>query len=314
MGRSEAPTQAEVNHLLAQGVALAQAGQRAQAYHLLLDVVELDQRNEQAWLWLSTVADNLNDRRICLENVLTINPNNAPARQWLDDLAANGTQRGRVGLTSVLCPQCGTINHDFVRQCKACGYAFFRRCPVCGETNLTEALRCERCGAQVASPEVHTGRAGQQPDSAAINPATPVRRPAPITLWPVVAFWVSVSIFFAGGGIVSLFEFAGILLRARGIVQNLSPIQVAWLPMGLFFVVFGLTGVGLAWQLAQRRTGGYYGSLVFGLVLTLLGPSASSVLEPPNYLSTVCTGLMPAAAVLLTLASMTGFESYANNS
>jgi hypothetical protein len=93
----------------------------------------------------------------------------------------------------------------------------------------------------------------------------------------------------------------------------LKPIEIAWLPMGLFFLVFGLIGIGLAWQLAHRRSGGYYGSLVFGLVLTLLGPSVSLVLEPPNYLATVCTGLMPAAAVLFTLAGMTGFESNVNH-
>jgi len=132
-------------------------------------------------------------------------------------------------------------------------------------------------------------------------------------LWPVVAFWFGVSIFFIGGGIVALFEFTSILLYARGVIQNLKPFEIAWLPMGLFFIIFGLVGIGLAWQLAKRQPGGYYGSLLFGLVLIVLGPSVSLVLEPPDYLTTVCTGLMPAAAVLFTLASMTGFESNASH-
>lgn len=83
--------------------------------------------------------------------------------------------------------------------------------------------------------------------------------------------------------------------------------------MSLFFVVFGFTGVSLAWQLARRRSGGYYGSLLFGLILAVLGPSASMVLEPPNYVATIFTGLVPTAAVLLTVASLTGFEARANN-
>jgi hypothetical protein len=136
--------------------------------------------------------------------------------------------------------------------------------------------------------------------------------PAPITLWPVVAFWVGVSVFFIGGGIAALFQFASIVLYARGVVHSLEPFEIAWLPMGLFFIIFGLVGLGLAWQLAKRRLDGYYGSLLFGLVLLVLGPSVSLVLEPPDYLTTACTGLMPAAAVLFTLASMTGFESNAN--
>jgi hypothetical protein len=140
-----------------------------------------------------------------------------------------------------------------------------------------------------------------------------VRLMTPITLWPVVAFWVGISLLFIGGGIAASYQFIGIALRARGVLQNLEPNEIAWLPMGLFFVVFGLIGIGLAWQLAQRRPGGYYGSLVFGFVLTLLGPISTLVLEPPNYLATVCTGLMPAAAVLFTLASMAGFESDVNH-
>ncbi len=110
----------------------------------------------------------------------------------------------------------------------------------------------------------------------------------------------------------ALYQFASLMLYARGMVQNLEPFEVAWLPMGLFFIVFGFVGLGLAWQLAQRQPGGYYGSLLFGLLLLVLGPSVSLVLEPPDYVTTACTGLMPAVAVLFTLASMTGFESNAN--
>lgn len=308
MGRLEASRQVELNRRLAQGIALAQAGQRAQAYSLLLDVVERDQRNEQAWLWLSAVTENLDDQRICLENVLTLNPNNTLARERLAALAGNGTQSGTPPSHRVICPQCGAHNYDFVRQCKACGYAFFRRCPACGEFNPTDTQTCDRCGARLATGASAVAGSSRQPVAATATASTAARTATPITIWPVVAFWLSVSIFFIAGGAASVYQFAGILLRARGVIQNLSPIQIAWLPMGLFFIVFGLTGLSLAWQLARRRLGGYYGSLLFGLLLTLLGPTANLVLDPPNYLSTVCTGLMPAAAVLLTVASMSGFE------
>ena len=83
--------------------------------------------------------------------------------------------------------------------------------------------------------------------------------------------------------------------------------------MALFFILSGLTGLGLAWQLAHRRVEGCYGSLLFGLMLTLLGPSAGLILDSPDYLAIACTGLMPATAVLLTLTSMTNFESRAND-
>lgn len=298
-------TRPEVNQLLASGVACAKAGQRAEAYNILLDVIELDRHNEHAWLWLSTVTESLEDQRICLENVLTINPDNTVARDRLAGVAADGTQRGDVSPNVVVCPQCGAGNRDFVRECGACGYAFFHPCITCGEFNPSDAQTCSQCGSSLASLDPRIVHPNQQPL---------VSRPAtPITLWPVIAFWVGVSVFFIGGGIAALYQFASLMLYARGVVQNLEPFEIAWLPMGLFFIVFGLVGLGLALQLAQRRPGGYYGSLLFGLLLLVLGPSVSLVLEPPDYLTTACTGLMPAAAVLFTLASMTGFESNANH-
>jgi len=306
-------TRPEVNRLLAKGVESAKAGQRAEAYNTLLDVIELDRHNEQAWLWLSTVAQNLEDQRVCLENVLTINPNNTVARERLIALAANDGQRGDVSPKAVICPQCGAGNRDFVRECAACGYAFSHPCAKCGEFNPSDAQTCNQCGSSLVylDPRVAQSNRGSMLADSGVPATTP--SPAPITLWPVVAFWVGVSVFFIGGGIAALFQFASIVLYARGVVHSLEPFEIAWLPMGLFFIIFGLVGLGLAWQLAKRRLDGYYGSLLFGLVLLVLGPSVSLVLEPPDYLTTACTGLMPAAAVLFTLASMTGFESNANH-
>lgn len=68
------------------GIAALKAGNRAQARDLLLRVVDKDDSNEMAWLWLSGAVDSLEDRQICLENVLTINPNNAAARRGLAKL------------------------------------------------------------------------------------------------------------------------------------------------------------------------------------------------------------------------------------
>jgi hypothetical protein len=283
-------------------VTSAKTGQREQAYHILLDVIELDRYNETAWLWLSTVTDSPDDERICLDNVLTINPDNAFAHERLAVISPNG--RG-LPSTHILCPKCGAGNRDFVRECAACGYSFFRRCPVCGEVNEIEAPECSQCGTDLAP----AARPADHPTGARAGADRKTRTSAPLTIWPVVAFWVSTSLLFLGGGAASLIEFATTLLYNRGSIQSLKPIELAWLPMGLFFLIFGFTGLGLAWQLARRRPGGYYGSLIFGLVLIVLGPAASLILDPPDYGTTACTGLMPAAAIMLTLASMAGFES-----
>jgi tetratricopeptide (TPR) repeat protein len=71
------------SNLLEQGIRAAQAGHREEARALLIKVVEADERNEQAWLWLAGVVDNPDDMRTCLENVLDLNPSNAKAQQGL---------------------------------------------------------------------------------------------------------------------------------------------------------------------------------------------------------------------------------------
>jgi len=78
-----------MNDLLQRGIELARAGQREQARTTLLQVVEADETNELGWLWLSGVMDTPEDIRVCLENVLEINPENQQAQQGIEWLNAH---------------------------------------------------------------------------------------------------------------------------------------------------------------------------------------------------------------------------------
>jgi hypothetical protein len=73
----------DINALLQEGIAAARAGQRERACDLLMQVIEQDEENVAAWLWLSGVVDSLEDREVCLENVLTLDPDNEHARRGL---------------------------------------------------------------------------------------------------------------------------------------------------------------------------------------------------------------------------------------
>ncbi|MCP4537558.1 MAG: hypothetical protein GY832_10460 [Chloroflexi bacterium] len=75
--------------LLKQGVAALKEGQQEKARILLTQVLEHDQHNEMGWLWMSGVVDTDAERRICLENVLAINPNNGIAKRGLEGLGAS---------------------------------------------------------------------------------------------------------------------------------------------------------------------------------------------------------------------------------
>jgi hypothetical protein len=84
----------DIQAALTQAIAAAKAGRRAEARHLLENILDQDERNEQAWLWLSGVVDDQEDRIICLENVLTINRRNETARKGLAALQANVALEG----------------------------------------------------------------------------------------------------------------------------------------------------------------------------------------------------------------------------
>ena len=73
----------DTSNLLQQGIALAKAGQREEARNILMQVVELDEQNESAWLWLSGVVDSDDDKAVALENVLALNPDNEWAKRGL---------------------------------------------------------------------------------------------------------------------------------------------------------------------------------------------------------------------------------------
>jgi hypothetical protein len=63
-------------------------GDKEEGRRLLEELLETDESNEDVWLWLTTVVDSNEDREVCLENVLALNPNHAIAQRSLNALRA----------------------------------------------------------------------------------------------------------------------------------------------------------------------------------------------------------------------------------
>jgi ribosomal protein L40E len=81
----------EIETRLERGIEAVKAGENRRARDILTHVIELDQYNEQAWLWLSATVESTADRVVCLENVLFINPRNTLAAAGLQRLHQEGT-------------------------------------------------------------------------------------------------------------------------------------------------------------------------------------------------------------------------------
>jgi len=69
---------------LQQAIAAIKSGDKATGKRLLIDeVLKTNPRNENAWLWMTQVADADEDRLNYLRNALKINPDNDAARRGL---------------------------------------------------------------------------------------------------------------------------------------------------------------------------------------------------------------------------------------
>jgi hypothetical protein len=77
--------------MLRAAVEAIRANKKNDARALLEKVLDLDEYNEQAWIWLSAVVESNEEKRTCLENVLTINPNNEQAKKGLKQLTVEAS-------------------------------------------------------------------------------------------------------------------------------------------------------------------------------------------------------------------------------
>lgn len=86
-------TSNNTEELLRKGIEAARADRRNEARGYFERVVEIDEKNEKGWFWLASVVDSDEERRICLSNVLHINPNNERAKRAMDALQAKAKEK-----------------------------------------------------------------------------------------------------------------------------------------------------------------------------------------------------------------------------
>jgi hypothetical protein len=136
----------DIQRLLDEGIASLRIGNKEEARRKLMQVINADERNEYAWLYLSEAVDSDEDRQICLENVLAINPANEQAETQLKALEEEKA-REQVTAGDLVCPTCGATNPPGSQRCLNCYADFEQVVPapppvpgeaVAGETEVAE--------------------------------------------------------------------------------------------------------------------------------------------------------------------------------
>ena len=72
--------------LAEQGSRALEEGEHDRAYELFSRAIELDPANTQAWLGKAMMAEQPTEKRLCLQRVLALDPDNQTARAALEQL------------------------------------------------------------------------------------------------------------------------------------------------------------------------------------------------------------------------------------
>ncbi len=113
---------------LTAAIAAIRSGSFPRARTILLKILQQDETNAQAWLWLSATASTLQEVQTCLEKFLAIHPNHPQVQRRLHALQQQATEQqpDLHILRSFSCPQCGgamRFNPEILDlQCTHCGY------------------------------------------------------------------------------------------------------------------------------------------------------------------------------------------------
>ena len=237
----------ETRQWLAEGIARAKAGERERARELLLRVVEHDERNAPAWLWLSGVVESLEDRRVALENVLAIEPENALARAGLDWLNQHSPVPTLSSAALEMQPASDQSSDVAAVSDAAMGSPNVEPAP--------EPEGCPYCGRPVAESDERCTQCKQSLIVRALK-----RTEFPARVWLLVATWVVQAVADVADGVLVIIAlmtvagFTGSTLGASYILTYLAGAAFAsgtpasdLLRMAIVFIAFDV--IAAAWSL-----------------------------------------------------------------
>lgn len=135
----------EIERWLYEGALAVLEGRKETGRDLLLRVIERDEQNEQAWLWLSGAVESVDDQQVALENVLAINPGNRAAQEGLSALSRAAVPAAYVHSQGEWVPPPPLDENDVVDlSCWQCGASVYSVAPFCWQCNAP-VHTCNNC-------------------------------------------------------------------------------------------------------------------------------------------------------------------------
>ncbi len=113
--RNETRTPMTFERLMRLGQVSHSQGDNRSAHDYWQHAAMLEPDNEQVWTALMWVIEEEEDRKVCLTNILAINPDNMHARQMLDELIGDTQPRQENTIIADVDPEASTPGIDFVR-------------------------------------------------------------------------------------------------------------------------------------------------------------------------------------------------------
>lgn len=116
-----------------QAIQAAKSGQKEAAQAMLIQIVDADPEEMQAWVWLSYVIDDLDEKETCYHNILTLDPYNQFALKGLNWLNAHRSQQEPAAPApdefdnEWLCPYCTALTTSTDEFCPRCQKSLYSR-------------------------------------------------------------------------------------------------------------------------------------------------------------------------------------------
>ncbi len=170
----------EIAQWLAEGIEDLELGRRAEARELFMKVVQADEKNQKAWLWLSGVVTTLEDREVCLENALALDPTNESVLRDLQVV------RAQIAATPEVEPE-STLHH-----LESDANLPPRVSVDFSEDEFSDPLTCVYCGYLTKETDKHCPQCKRQLTGSFY------KRDQPRWLWVAVVICIAAALFTAG--------------------------------------------------------------------------------------------------------------------